>query len=98
MRSTLKRRSPILFRQMTRGLVRYQQSGDFHFLTFSCHNRLPFISSPESKNLFEFALERIRRSYGFVVAGYVVMPEHVPGAHVSKAKSGAPASVARERS
>lgn len=62
---------------MTRGLVRYQQTGDFHFLTFSCYHQLPFLSTPESKNLFESALERIRRRYGFVVAGYVVMPEHV---------------------
>jgi len=28
-------------------------------------------------NLFESALERIRQKYRFVVAGYVVMPEHV---------------------
>jgi putative transposase len=32
---------------------------------------------PEARNLFESALERIRRKYRFVVAGYVVMPEHV---------------------
>ena len=62
---------------MTRALVRYQQSGEFHFLTFSCYHRRPFLSTLESKNLFESALERIRRRYGFVVAGYVVMPEHV---------------------
>jgi hypothetical protein len=27
-------------------------------------------------DLFEDALERVRRRYLFVVAGYVVMPEH----------------------
>jgi putative transposase len=32
---------------------------------------------PEARNLFVFALERIRKKYRFVVAGYVVMPEHV---------------------
>jgi len=48
-----------------------------HFLTFSCYHRLPYLASPEAKNLFENSLERIRRKYGFVVAGYVVMPEHV---------------------
>jgi len=62
---------------MTKGLVRYQQTGDFHFLTFSCYHRLPYLSTPESRHLFEDALERIRLSYQLVVAGYVVMPEHV---------------------
>jgi putative transposase len=28
-------------------------------------------------DLFEDALERVRRRYLFVVAGYVLMPEHV---------------------
>jgi putative transposase len=48
-----------------------------HFLTFSCYRRLPYLASPEAKNLFEDALERIRKKYSFVVVGYVVMPEHV---------------------
>lgn len=62
---------------MTRNLVRYQHSGEFHFLTFSCYHRRPYLSAPECKSLFESALERIRQRYCFVVAGYVVMPEHV---------------------
>jgi putative transposase len=62
---------------MTRGLVRYQQSGEFHFITFSCYHRLPYLGSPKARDLFESALERVRRRYGFIVAGYVVMPEHV---------------------
>jgi putative transposase len=48
-----------------------------HFLTFSCYRRLPYFATPESRNLFEDALERIRKKNKFVVAGYVVMPEHV---------------------
>jgi putative transposase len=62
---------------MTKGLHRYQQSGDFHFITFSCYHRLPCLGRPSSRNLFESALERIRRRYSFAVLGYVVMPEHV---------------------
>jgi hypothetical protein len=27
---------------MTKGLVRYQQAGCFHFVTFSCYRRLPY--------------------------------------------------------
>ena len=62
---------------MPRGLVRYQQTGDFHFLTFSCYRRRAYLDPAEARELFESALERIRRRYRFVVAGYVVMPEHV---------------------
>jgi len=62
---------------MTERLVRYQQTGDMHFLTFSCYHRLPYLASPKARNLFEDALERTRQKYSFVVAGYVVMPEHV---------------------
>src|ERR1039458_3823838 len=58
-------------------LKRYQQSGDFHFLTFSCHDRKPYLADPVSCDLFERALEQIRRRYVFHVFGYVVMPEHV---------------------
>jgi putative transposase len=62
---------------MTRGLVRYHHTGNFHFLTFSCYHRLPFLKSVAARDLFESSLERIRRRYNFVVAGYVVMPEHI---------------------
>jgi putative transposase len=58
-------------------LKRYQLTGDFHFLTFSCYNRLPYIGSAASRNLFERALEEIRKRYVFHIFGYVVMPEHV---------------------
>ncbi|MGD0796528.1 MAG: transposase [Acidobacteriaceae bacterium] len=62
---------------MPRGLVRYEHTGSFHFLTFSCHHRLQHLGTPAALNLFEDALERVRQRYGFVVAGYVAMPEHV---------------------
>ena len=62
---------------MARGLVRFQQCGCFHFVTFSCYHRLAHLGSAEARNLFESALERIRVRYLFVVAGHVVMPEHL---------------------
>jgi putative transposase len=62
---------------MTRGLVRYQQAGQFHFITFSCYHRLAYLGQAAARNLFESSLELMRRKYAFVVAGYVVMPEHV---------------------
>jgi len=58
-------------------LARFQQTGDIHFLTFSCHDRSPYLSTPMSRDLFEQTLERIRRRYVLHVFGYVIMPEHV---------------------
>ena len=62
---------------MPRGLIRYEHTGSFHFLTFSCYHRFQHLGAAEARDLFEEALERVRRRYRFVVAGYVVMPEHV---------------------
>jgi len=62
---------------MPKGLVRYQKCGDFHFLTFSCFRRLPLLGRPPAYRIFERELETVRQRYGFVVAGYVLMPEHV---------------------
>jgi putative transposase len=62
---------------MTQGLVRKQQRGDLHFVTFSCYQRLPYLDNPKKRALFEDALEKMRLRYGFFVVGYVVMPEHV---------------------
>jgi putative transposase len=59
------------------GLKRYQQARDLHFVTFSCHQRKPYLDSPAARNLFLAALQRMRVRYQFSVAGYVVMPEHV---------------------
>ncbi len=62
---------------MPKGLVRYQECGVFHFLTFSCYRRLPLLSSSSACQVFEDQLEAVRRRYGLVIAGYVLMPEHV---------------------
>jgi len=56
---------------------RYQQQRCLHFITFSCYRRMPFLDSGEAPETFERELERVRRSYGCYVTGYVVMPEHV---------------------
>ena len=62
---------------MPKDLVRYQKSGAFHFLTFSCYRRSPMLARPGAYDVFESELEAARRKYEFVVAGYVLMPEHV---------------------
>jgi putative transposase len=59
------------------GLKRYQQTGDIHFITFSCYRRAPLLAEPQARDTFVIALEKVRRWYGFYVTGFVVMPEHV---------------------
>jgi hypothetical protein len=58
----------MIFR-MARGLIRYQQCGCFHFVTFSCF--LPHLGTAAAGALFESALERIRTRYKMAVAGFV---------------------------
>jgi putative transposase len=62
---------------MTKGLVRYQQAGCFHFVTFSCYRRLPYRGTVAARGLFERSLVSMRNCYEFVVCGYVVMQQHV---------------------
>lgn len=59
------------------GLKRFHQSQDLHFITFSCYRRKKKLNLPQSRRMFEQALERARRQYVFYICGYVVMPEHV---------------------
>lgn len=46
------------------GLRRYQQSGNLHFITFSCYRRRQSLD-PRTRRVFERALERARIRYGF---------------------------------
>ncbi len=62
---------------MPMNLVRYQQAGDLHVVTFSCYRRQPHLESAAARNLFERSLEQMRVRYDFFLRGYVVMPEHV---------------------
>ncbi len=58
-------------------LVRYQECGHLHLITFSCYRRLPYLAHAASRELFERSLESMRIRYDFLVVAYVVMPEHV---------------------
>ncbi len=62
---------------MPRGLIRFHHSGSFHFITFSCYHRLPLLARSGGYCVFEAELEATRVQYQFVVAAYVIMPEHV---------------------
>ena len=58
-------------------LDRCQQSGDLHFLTFSCYRRKPLFCTPLARNTFIEALEAMRVRVAVDIHAYVVMPEHV---------------------
>ncbi len=58
-------------------LSRRQDTGNHHFITFSCHGRAQHLQSDEAKAIFETVLESTRVLYDFNVVAYVVMPEHV---------------------
>jgi putative transposase len=62
---------------MPNGLKRYYGHEYLHFLTCSCYHRQPWLVTPCRRDLFLQILEQVRQQYGFVVVGYVVMPEHI---------------------
>src|SRR2546425_7050339 len=62
---------------MPTGLERYYGRGQLHFVTFSCYRRLALLATAWARNMFVKELSRVRREYGFLLVGYVVMPNHV---------------------
>lgn len=77
---------------MPKNLKRYYGRGDLHFITFSCYRRLPLLGSARGRDEVVRALEEVRHTYDFPLAGYVVMPEHV---HllIGEPKGGTPSTV-----
>ena len=59
------------------GLKRYYDGRSLHFITTSCHHRRARLGIPARRTLLLKILEEVRRRYGFVVVGYVIMPEHI---------------------
>jgi putative transposase len=62
---------------MPLGLERRHNLGHLHFITFSCHNRLPYLEAPKAKETLEQVIERTRSSHNFLLFAYILMPEHV---------------------
>ncbi|QNI32406.1 hypothetical protein H7849_26100 [Alloacidobacterium dinghuense] len=54
---------------MTNGLVRYQQAGDPHFVTFSCYDRRPYLGMAAARDLSERSLEAMQLRYDFFLTG-----------------------------
>lgn len=62
---------------MPHGLQRLQQSGQSHFVTFTCYHRRSGLVSAGACDLFLEVLESMRGRFALRVYGFVVMPEHV---------------------
>src|SRR6266566_7330272 len=77
---------------MPKGLRRRYGLRHLHFITCSCYRRMPLFASSRAKNLFVKILGEARDRYGFALAGYVVMPNHI---HllISEPAKGTPATV-----
>lgn len=80
------------FPPMPKGLRRIYGGGDFHFITCSCYRRQAWLKSSRRRNIFLEILEQVRKKYRFILAGYVVMPEHF---HLlmSEPRTGTPSTV-----
>jgi putative transposase len=68
--------SALTVRSMPKGLKRYYGQEHLHFITCSCYHRQPWLATAQRRDLFSQILEETRQGYGFVLVGYVVMPEH----------------------
>ena len=77
---------------MPKGLRRRYGLRHLHFITCSCYRRMPLLASSRAKNLFVKILGEVRDRYGFALAGYVVMPNHI---HllISEPAKGTPSTV-----
>ncbi len=62
---------------MPTGLKRFQQTKQFHFITFSCYRRQPFLHTPAARDTVQQILEQTRKQQSLCIAAYVLMPEHV---------------------
>ena len=62
---------------MPDGLIRLHNSGQAHFITFSCYRRQPLLFQMQMQDSFLQALEENRHKFDIRVFGYVLMPEHV---------------------
>jgi putative transposase len=62
---------------MPDGLKRYYGHEYLHFLTCSCYHRQPWLATAQRRDLFLQILEEAPQRFGFVVVGYVAMPDHI---------------------
>jgi putative transposase len=58
-------------------LRRVTGRGDLHFITFCCYRRRALLEMAPARDFAVRILGEVRARYGFALAGYVIMPEHV---------------------
>jgi putative transposase len=58
-------------------LIRLQQTGHSHFITFTCYRRMQFLTQERACSAVVQSLERARQRYRMRVYGFVLMPEHI---------------------
>jgi len=58
-------------------LRHYDNPGEARFITFCCHNKLPFFKDEKDFLIFIEELDKARAKHNFKMLGYVVMPNHV---------------------
>src|SRR5277367_4049656 len=63
-----------------------------HFITCSCYRRLPLLGTARKRDLFLKILDETRTRHQFLLAGFVVMPEHIHML-ISEPKTGTPSTV-----
>jgi REP-associated tyrosine transposase len=69
---------PMSARQPHRKRVRhFDEPGDFHELTFSCHRRLPLLTNDVWRDMLGVSIARAVERHGYRLAAFVFMPEHV---------------------
>jgi putative transposase len=56
---------------------RYYGTKELHFITCSSYRGQTWLASPQRRDFFLAVFEQVRQRYGFVVVGYVVMPDHI---------------------
>jgi putative transposase len=55
----------------------YDLLGTARFVTFSCHQRFPFLDNDTVAAIVLTEIDWARKKYGLRIFGYVIMPEHV---------------------
>ncbi len=62
---------------MPKGLKRHYGQKHLHFVTFCCYHRHRYLETVRARNLLVKVLAEVRVKFDFLLAGYVVMPDHV---------------------
>lgn len=63
--------------QHFRKIKHYNDPGDVHELTFSCHDRMPLLTNDLWRKLLSESVDRALNGHNYFLVAFVFMPEHV---------------------